>query len=59
MGKDAGGDIKIHGLRNGLGFIGKLQRCADWTFGCMALTDSEIDELFDAVAIGTPIEINP
>ncbi len=59
LGKDAGGDIKIHGLRNGLGFIGKLQRCMDWTFGCMALTDSEIDELFDAVKIGTPIEINP
>lgn len=59
LGKDAGGDIKIHGLRNGLGFIGKLQRCMDWTFGCMALTNSEIDQLFDAVPIGTPIEINP
>ncbi|WP_333625324.1 L,D-transpeptidase family protein [Sphingobacterium siyangense] len=59
LGKDAGGDIKIHGLRNGLGFIGKLQRHMDWTFGCMALTNAEIDELFDAVPIGTAIEINP
>jgi len=31
----------------------------DWTFGCMALTNAEIDELFDAVAVGTAIEINP
>ncbi|MNK61062.1 L,D-transpeptidase catalytic domain [compost metagenome] len=40
LGKTAGGDIKIHGLRNGMGFIGKLQRCVDWTFGCMALTNT-------------------
>lgn len=59
LGKTAGGDIKIHGLRNGMGFIGKLQRCVDWTFGCMALTNTEIDELYRAVPIGTPIEINP
>ncbi|WP_312192687.1 L,D-transpeptidase family protein [Sphingobacterium sp.] len=59
LGKEPGGDIKIHGIRNGLGFIGKLQRCIDWTYGCMALTNSEIDELFQAVPIGTPIEINP
>jgi len=59
LGKTAGGDIKIHGLRNGMGFIGKLQRCVDWTLGCMALTNTEIDELYRAVPIGTPIEINP
>lgn len=59
LGKTAGGDIKIHGLRNGMGFIGKLQHCVDWTFGCMALTNTEIDELYRAVPIGTPIEINP
>lgn len=59
LGKTAGGDIKIHGLRNGMGFIGKLQRWTDWTFGCMALTNTEIDELYQAVPIGTPIAINP
>ncbi|ULT24425.1 L,D-transpeptidase [Sphingobacterium sp. E70] len=42
-----------------MGFIGKLQRCVDWTLGCMALTNTEIDELYRAVPIGTPIEINP
>lgn len=57
LGKNPGGDIKIHGLRNGLGFIGKFQRFLDWTNGCMALTDSEVDELYDSVKIGTKIEI--
>ncbi|RBQ02370.1 L,D-transpeptidase family protein [Pedobacter miscanthi] len=57
LGKNPGGDIKIHGLRNRLGFIGKFQRFLDWTNGCMALTDSEVDELYDSVKIGTKIEI--
>ncbi|HLN71781.1 MAG TPA: L,D-transpeptidase family protein [Prolixibacteraceae bacterium] len=57
--KPTGGDIKIHGLRNGLGFIGKFQRWSDWTLGCIAVTDREIDELYEAVGIGTQIEIKP
>lgn len=59
LGKDPGGDIKIHGLRNGLGFIGKFQRFFDWTNGCMALTNTEVDELYAAVKIGTKIDIRP
>ena len=59
IGKQTGGDIKIHGLRNGVGFIGKFQRCYDWTAGCMALTNSDIDELYEHTNIGTPIEIRP
>jgi murein L,D-transpeptidase YafK len=59
LGRPAGGDVKIHGLRNGAGFIGKLHRCCDWTLGCIAVTDQEIDELYNAVNIGTPIEIIP
>jgi len=58
-GKSAGEDIKIHGLKNGQGYIGKFQRWRDWTNGCMALTDEEIDELFNAVPVGTKIEIKP
>ncbi len=57
MGKPAGGDVKIHGLRNHTGFISKFHRFFDWTLGCVAVTDQEIDELYNAVAIGTPIEI--
>lgn len=59
LSKDPGGDIKIHGIRNHLGFIGKFQRFSDWTNGCIALTNKEVDELFYAVNIGTKIEIRP
>jgi murein L,D-transpeptidase YafK len=54
-----GGEIKIHGMKNGYGFIGKFHRMVDWTAGCIALTDSEVDELYERVAIGTPITIRP
>jgi len=57
FGKSAGGEIKIHGLPNGYGFIGKFQRFQDWTLGCIALTNSEIEELFYNVPMGTEIEI--
>ncbi|MBN2755833.1 MAG: L,D-transpeptidase family protein [Bacteroidales bacterium] len=55
--KKPGGDIKIHGFKNGFGFIGKFHRFFDWTEGCIALTNSEIQELYNNVEIGTPIEI--
>ena len=54
-----GGDIKIHGLKNGNGFVGKLHRLFDWTEGCIAVTNKEMEELYEAVPIGTPIQINP
>ncbi len=55
----AGGDIMVHGLRNGLGFIGRLHRRWDWTAGCIAVTDPEIEEIYRAVPDGAPIEIRP
>ncbi len=58
-GVSAGGDIMIHGLPNGLGFLGRTQRFRDWTAGCIALTDREVDELWRAVPAGTTIEIRP
>lgn len=57
LNKPKGGDIKIHGLQNGKGYIGKLHRIKDWTNGCVALTDEEIDEIYNHIPIGTPIEI--
>jgi murein L,D-transpeptidase YafK len=59
LGKPVGGEIKIHGLPNYLGFLGKLQRNFDWTAGCIALTNSEIDEISNVTKIGTPIYICP
>lgn len=59
MGKSPGGLIKIHGIKNGYGWIGRFHLLKDWTLGCIALTDREIDELYEVVPIGTPIEILP
>jgi murein L,D-transpeptidase YafK len=54
-----GCDIMIHGTRNGLGWIGAFHRRSDWTAGCIAVTDFEIEEIWRAVPDGTPIEIRP
>lgn len=55
----AGCDIMIHGIRNGLGWIGAFHRRTDWTAGCIAVTDFEIEEIWRAVPDGTAIEIRP
>ena len=54
-----GGDIMIHGLRDGLGWLGRLHRLVNWTHGCIAVTDDEIEEIARAVPNGTPITIRP
>jgi murein L,D-transpeptidase YafK len=54
-----GGDVFVHGLPNGYGAIGAAHRLHDWTDGCIAVTDAEIDEIWSAVPNGTPIEIKP
>jgi murein L,D-transpeptidase YafK len=56
-GVSPGSLIMVHGVRNGLGFVGRLHRLFDWTDGCIAVTDAEIDEIWRSVADGTPIEI--
>jgi murein L,D-transpeptidase YafK len=58
-GVSAGCDIMIHGLPNGQGWMGDLHRKIDWTAGCIALTDEEIEELWRITPDGTPIEIKP
>jgi murein L,D-transpeptidase YafK len=59
LGVDPGGSIMIHGLPNGKGFVGAYHRTADWTNGCIALTDEEMEEIWTAVPIGTPVHIKP
>jgi murein L,D-transpeptidase YafK len=59
QGVSPGGDVFVHGLPNGYGYIGAAHRLKDWTDGCIAVTDEEIDEIWDAVPDGTPIEIRP
>jgi murein L,D-transpeptidase YafK len=58
-GVSPGGDIFVHGLPNGFGAVGPAHRLRDWTDGCIAVTDDEIDEIWKAVKDGTPIEIKP
>ena len=58
-GVSPGGDIMIHGLRDGMGWIGKLHRMMDWTNGCIAVTNPETEEIGRAVRDGTPIKIAP
>jgi murein L,D-transpeptidase YafK len=54
-----GGDVFVHGLPKGYGWVGAAHRAKDWTDGCIAVTDEEMDEIWVAVANGTPIEIRP
>lgn len=58
-GVSPGGLIMIHGVRNGLGFVGRLHRLFDWTDGCIAVSDREIEEIWRVVEDGTPITIEP
>jgi murein L,D-transpeptidase YafK len=54
-----GGNIMIHGQPNGFGWSGGLLQLVDWTDGCIAVTDSDMDEIWTIVSDGTPIEIEP
>jgi murein L,D-transpeptidase YafK len=54
-----GGMIMIHGLGKEFGAIGAMHRLHDWTQGCIAVTNEEIDEIWDLVADGTPIDLRP
>ena len=54
-GRSAGGDIFLHGQPTGM--PGRMR--GDWTDGCIALSNEEIEELWQIVPDGTPIEIRP
>jgi murein L,D-transpeptidase YafK len=54
-----GGDVMIHGLPNGQGELGARHRLVDWTLGCVAVTNEEIEEVWRLVPIGTVVEIRP
>jgi len=54
-----GGNIMIHGLPNGWGWLASAHRLWDWTDGCIAVTDAEMRDIWARVPTGTPIEILP
>jgi murein L,D-transpeptidase YafK len=53
-----GGAIMIHGMPNWFSAL-TMQMAPDWTSGCIAVSDTAIEEIWDAVDDGTPIEIRP
>jgi murein L,D-transpeptidase YafK len=59
MGVDPGGDVMIHGQANGWEWAGFLTQLVNWTDGCIALTNSNMDLVWNAIEPGTPIEIIP
>jgi murein L,D-transpeptidase YafK len=59
LGVSPGGDVEIHGLGAKWGWLGAKHRLTDWTDGCVALTNEEIDEIYPLVKVGTTVEIRP
>ena len=59
LGVDPGGNIMIHGLGKEFRSMGTRHYRNDWTDGCIAVTDSEIEEIWRLVPDGTEIEILP
>jgi murein L,D-transpeptidase YafK len=59
LGVSPGGDIMLHGLPKEYAWVGEAHTLHDWTDGCIAVTNDEIDEIWKIVRVGTPIEIKP
>jgi murein L,D-transpeptidase YafK len=59
LGVNPGGDIFIHGLPPQWAWLGAAHREKDWTAGCIAVTNAEIEEIWASVPVGTPVEIKP
>jgi murein L,D-transpeptidase YafK len=59
LGVDPGGEIEIHGLGKQYAWLGSFHRKYDWTNGCIAVTNAEIEEIYPIVPVGTKVEIKP
>jgi murein L,D-transpeptidase YafK len=58
-GVNPGGLIMIHGQKNGLGWLSWVSQNFNWTNGCIAVTNTEMEEIWSLIKVGTPIEIQP
>jgi murein L,D-transpeptidase YafK len=58
-GVNPGGEIMLHGLPKQYAWVGKAHVLHDWTDGCIAVTNEEMDEIWKLVRVGTPIDIKP
>ena len=59
LGVSPGGDIMIHGIKNGFAPVGASHAESDWTEGCIAVTNQEMEEIYKFVPNGTVVEITP
>ena len=59
LGVAPGGDIMIHGIKNGFAKLGASHAARDWTEGCIAVTNQEMEEIYKFVPNGTVVEITP
>jgi len=59
LGVSPGGDIMIHGIKNGFSWVGDAHAEVDWTKGCIAVTDEEIEEIDKLAPNGTVVDIRP
>jgi len=59
LGVSPGGNIMIHGIKNGFAPVGASHAETDWTEGCIAVTNQEMEEIYKFVPNGTVVEITP
>jgi murein L,D-transpeptidase YafK len=59
LGASPGGSIMVHGIMNGYESLGSVLQTMDWTDGCIAVLNHEMDEIWKSVRNGTPIRIEP
>jgi len=59
LGVSPGVDIMIHGIKNGLSWVGASHAEVDWTKGCIAVKDEEMEKIYKLVPNGTIVEIRP
>lgn len=59
LGARPGAAIMIHGVAMPFAYLGALHRQSDWTDGCVAVTNPEIEEIWKLVRVGTRVEIRP
>ena len=55
--ENPGGMIMIHGQQNYFGWLAPVLQHFDWTNGCIAVTNAEMQEIWNLVPDDTPIEI--
>ena len=59
LGASPGGEVLIHGLPSGFEDLGASHADLNWTRGCIAVSNEEMDEIWELVADGTPVRIVP